>query len=251
VAFGYQVITMKQEYTGITGYKTTEEVKSMALFQKGPLAMYGVLCVRYQLDDTAIEGSRSPPFNELKDVLAAVPENGLPVIHYCTRVRDGLGDQVERLFTQSGIYDEGVARAVQLNIDWPHVSDLEQIKERFPEMAIVGQMPDLSKYRTDELFSMAQARKGLIDYALVDVSRGAGAEFGSNGMAAMQIYRDAMPDARIGIAGGLGKDNVANQIARVKEVFDEPFFIDAEGKLFDRYSLDLDECLAYWFAASR
>lgn len=227
-------------YIGITGFKIMQDIhETEKIFEKNPLltgytAMYGILCSMKRLYNAFSEGKTSPSFANIPMLLDYVPTNSLAMIHYHTKEKETLDQQIKTLFSTENIYHRHVCKAVQLNVDWPGLDKLEKIKTEFLNLQIVLQLPK----RATKDFSLKQATKlagfydDFVDYVLIDPSGEKGEEFDlDNGVRMMNALYGAMPTTRIGIAGGFSGLNVEERVSYIKDRFPEPFFIDAQGKL--------------------
>ncbi|KYK26761.1 hypothetical protein AYK26_04780 [Euryarchaeota archaeon SM23-78] len=249
-------------YVGITGYKTTQEVKDMAeMFRESGFpniryeVMFGVLSSYKRIDDVNSEGKKSPCLSKLPEILQEIPSWGLPMIHYYTPRKESLCTEILSLFTHDPLYDANLCRAVQLNVDWPPLEHLNYIIKEFPELKIVLQLPPRATegLGLEEIAKRAKEYDNLVKYALIDPSRGKGLDFEVQySVELMSALNQAMPHTRIGIAGGFDADNVKKKVPLIKEKYQEDFFIDAQGRLRteDRKALDLNKAERYIKACS-
>jgi hypothetical protein len=258
---------LEQRYLGITGFKNRSEINFAKLIcndagfqRKDSAVMFGFLCSEKRLADPASEGSRSPPLNDIPDLVKQVPFYGLPMIHYHSKSYDTLADQVSRVFETGKMYENGSCRAVQLNVVWPSIEQVNTILSRMPELKMVLQLnrPATEGLSIEEIAKRAGEYDGLVKYALIDLSGGEGREFDlARGVDMLCALYETMPRTRMGNAGGLEGRNVADMVGYVTtRVFrhmwkksrgrlgslDEEvdrryeFCVDAEGRL--RYDCD-------------
>lgn len=252
-------------YVGITGLKTVEEVDAVnVIFQKNGfdqnfshLPMYGFIVTDKRLADMTKEGTQSPKFVDLPLLASLSPSTTLPMMHYYTENKDHLADEIEQVFSYGGMYRSGDCRAVQLNIDWPHLKQIEKIKTLFDKMAIVLQLPAraMEGKTATEIAHQAKDYDGFVSYALIDPSGGLGLDFDlERSLELMNSLYHAMPNTQIGVAGGFSGENVEERIRALRGRYIEPFCIDAQGKLrddHDKGKLDFEKVQQYVQGAAR
>lgn len=252
-------------YVGITGFKTGEEVDVVnAIFEKNGfnqnfshLPMYGFIVTDKRLADVMKEGTQSPKFVNLPLLASLLPSTTLPMMHYYTDNKDNLADEIEQVFSYGAMYWSGDCRAVQLNVDWPPLKQIEKIKTMFEEMAIVLQLPAraMEGKTTAEITRQAKEYDGLVSFALIDPSGGLGLDFDlERSLELMASLYQAMPTTQIGVAGGFSGENVEERVWAIQGRYSEPFCIDAQGKLRDDHNkgkLDLEKVQLYIEKAAR
>lgn len=250
---------MKKPYVGITGYKTRQEVKEAArLFkEQGFLEktslyrpMFGIAASNKRLADRRKGGTMSPSLDDIITLLREVPDYSLPVIHYATENRDKLAEELIEVFStghkkHAGIFSTGsmymdFCNAVQINMDWPEIKQIEKTRDAMPRMAFIFQIPQkaMQAYTANNVLDIKAVaeRAGeyseFADYFLVDPSSGKGKEFDvSQCTELMMALKEKLPNARIGVAGGFSGDNVYEKMLKIHEKVKEPFSIDAQGRL--------------------
>lgn len=263
---------MEKAYVGITGYKTGGEViEAGRMFAaEGFLgrdsrlgaytAMFGIASSNKRLADRAKEGTMSPSADNLISLLKEVPDNCLPVIHYSTINRDKLADELIELFLIGNMYDN-YCSAVQINMDWPELQQIELIKKAMPEMKFIFQIPQkaMEPYTLncrrcgkhldiEAIAAKANEYSEFADYLLVDPSSGKGKEFDVEQCTELMLaLKKKLPNARIGVAGGFSGDNVYEKMRKIHEKVKEPFCIDAQGRLRteDREWLVMEKVQSY------
>ncbi|MDP3734183.1 MAG: hypothetical protein Q8R37_03055 [Nanoarchaeota archaeon] len=254
-------------YVGITGFKTVSEVKAVnAIFNKSDFnnnkfshwPMFGFIVTDKRLADFTKGGTQSPPAKELPWLLRRVPPHYLPMIHYYTENVGNLAAEIEQVFSISSMYEYGDCSAVQLNnVDWPPITEIKKIKQRFSSMDIVLQLPKqvMEGKSISEIVNRARDYDGLVRYALIDPSGGLGIDFDvEKSLELMTSLYQAMPNTQIGIAGGFSGENVEERIQVIQDYYIEPFCIDAQGKLrsdADKGRLDLEKVQRYITGAAR
>lgn len=245
---------MKQKaYVGITGFKTPDEVRQAGwLFASAGFLgadsrlgaykpMFGIAASNKRLADRAKEGTMSPSANNLISVLREVPDKCLPVMHYSTENRDRLFGELVELFSIGKMYEE-YCSAVQINMDWPDIKQVEAIKKAMPEMVMIFQIPQkaMQSYAVNSEGSLdieaiaarANEYASFADYMLIDPSGGKGKEFDVEQCTGLMLaLNEKLPNTRIGVAGGFSGDNVFEKMRKIHEKVKDPFSIDAQGRL--------------------
>lgn len=254
-------------YIGVTGASSKEEVEEVCrrfsdasyAMSGDHIPMLGFLVSREPLGGQDISNRRYPAVDTLPELLQATRSSVMTTIHYRSRERDTLADQVGKLFT--GIYEKGLCNAVQFNIIWPDVKQVKMVKDMFPEMKIVLQASDkaMADNSPREIMEKVRQYGDSLDYCLIDPSGGRGMEFDIERPFAiyLEIKRE-IPDLTIGFAGGFTGENTADRLRRIiKRISRQDFFIDAEGGLRDKVTekqgndlLNLDNVGAYLRAAA-
>ncbi len=243
-------------YVGVTGFKTREGIEKAAKsfkensFDKGShLAMFGFLVSYKGMQQPWKAGRTAPAASMVSELASHVPKWGLAMMHYHTPHYDYMHLGVKRLFKKFGdMYGQGICSAVQLNVDWPRINQLDLIKNDFPQMQIVLQFPKrATKGMTmDDILGRAKSYDEFVDYALIDPSGGKGKEFEiSEGIDFMNRLYDVMPTTVIGIAGGFFGDNVEARVRKIRADYPADFCIDAEGKLMEDRKLVAEKVEGY------
>ena len=249
-------------YVGITGPTSPDEVSDLitAFHDAGycmetpHIPMLGFLVSHKTLNESLTPNQRYPRIWLLPSLLQEAGPGVLRMIHYNSKETDTLAEQVAKLFRE--LYDPGLCRALQLNIVWPPVTQVKQIKEQFPEMEIVFQASrrTFEGQSPQEFAKRVKDYRDAINYVLLDPSGGSGQEFDlPRSVALYSELKDQMPQITLGFAGGLTGDNVAEKAARIqKQTRDHDFSIDAEGGLRDKISatygddlLNIKKCRHY------
>ncbi len=248
-------------YIGITGFKTQEEVLRLSdVFEHAGLgsgrytAMFGFGVSSKRLAKMEKCGSGTPAAEDLPGLAGSVPSWAIPMMHYFTKVPDVMNRELRDLFSLEGMYEKGICRAVQLNMSWPKVGDIERLVKDFPDMEIVLQLPEraMSRLSTEEISRKAAKYDSLVSYVLVDPSGGTGTEFDvEQGIELMNSLYEKMPQTIIGIAGGFSAENVGERVRRIKDSFPKDFCIDAQGKLAENRAIVYSKAKAYIENAAR
>ncbi len=240
-------------YVGITGVKTLQDVFAISSsyrkyeYNENVTGMYGFPSSPRKLEDYAKVGKRGPCMNDLAKIVSAVSDEAIPMIHYYTKNFNMLADEIEQVFMLNNLYD--VCKAVQLNLPWPKINEVEKIKNKFRNMEIVLQISGWATegFTLNEISEKVQEYDALVDYCLFDPSMGRGIPFDlEEGIMMMNILSEALPNALMGVAGGFDGNNVGDKLKMIKEGYDADFFIDAEGGLRDNNNeLDYEKVDAY------
>jgi len=235
-------ILKPQAYIGITGFKEQGEIEAVSkqfLEIKvneaiEHIQMFGLLSSSQKLKDVNRVGRQSPSLNELFNLASLVPICDLPMVHYHTENRNNLADEISQVFNHNNLYD--VCQAVQINMAWPDVKQIEKIKQEFENMQIVLQLPRA----TLEDINHITKYKDLVDYCLIDPSGGYGKEIEAEHLKLVKNVDRVMSQSRIGIAGGLYFGNVMSIIDDTYKIIGKKFSIDAQGRLRSNDKLELD-----------
>lgn len=241
-------------YIGVTGLKTPEEFDTLSEFVYDGFAydkanehdlMLGFTCSNKRLEDPKSEGKTSPSIQTLSDIFDSYhPQYRiLPMIHYFTDKPEQLSAEIFQLFDYIGI------RNLQLNAHWPHVNEVEAIRNECPDIKITLQIPNSALVTPINVCDKLKVYEGLVDYALVDPSGGAGLATSVDFAVPYLKEIDHIPSITPGFAGGLSAENVKSTVAAIKEglfcTFCQTnpvrqFCIDAQGRLRDKDGLNLE-----------
>ncbi|HII15124.1 MAG TPA: hypothetical protein HA362_02325 [Nanoarchaeota archaeon] len=258
---------MNKSYIGITGFKTIGEVRQAGqifacegfLGRDSRLGaykpMFGIAASNKRLADRAKGGTMSPSADNLVSLLRGVPGGCMPVMHYSTENRGKLADELAELFSIGRMYGEHCS-AVQINMDWPELRQVEAIKKAMPEMVMIFQIPQRamqaytknSGLDIESIAAKANEYAGFADYMLVDPSGGKGKEFDVGQCTGLMLaLGQKLPNTRIGVAGGFSGGNVLEKMQKLHERVSEPFCIDAQGRLRteDREWLVMEKVQSY------
>ncbi|MEA3329987.1 MAG: hypothetical protein U9Q06_04560 [Nanoarchaeota archaeon] len=231
-------------YIGITGPVNVQETKDICKefseagysMESPHIPMLGFLVSYKTLNGQTTQNRRYPPANSLPELLRATDGQVLTMVHYNSKETDTLPNQVAEIF--NGVYENGLCRAIQLNIVWPNISQVARIKEQHPEMQVVFQ----ASHKAMGGKTPNQIAKGVknygnsISYVLIDPSGGRGVPFDlESSVAIYSELREQCPDLTIGFAGGFTGENVAPRLRKIlKQIEEDKFCIDAEGGLRDK-----------------
>jgi len=237
---------MEKPYIGITGPTSIQETRDICkeFFKAGysmksqHIPMLGFLANNKTPNNQAVQNKRYPSVKSLPELLRATDSQVLTMIHYNSREIETLSNQVAQIF--DGIYENGLCRAIQLNIVWPNIGQVSKIKEQYPEMQIVFQASNkvMLEKTPNQIAKGVRSYGDSLSYVLIDPSGGRGLPFNlESSVAIYSELKEQCPDLTIGFAGGFTGENVE---PRLKELFqrtkDDNFCIDAEGGLRDKIS---------------
>lgn len=248
-------------YVGVTGFKNVNEIRELTdvfldrgflgennssydprCIESSYIPMLGFICSTKRLNEIESEGRVAPALKSLDLLTRFSPRGAMTCMHYYTTNRRNLAEEVKKLFSfdsnhefdlSNGLYANNYCRALQINMDWPDLDQIESIRTEFPEMTIILQLPkETLNQDLKGVVNRASNYKELVQYVLIDPSGGLGKEFDPSQYAGfMKELYNTMPKSTIGIAGGLDGNNVEEKFDKIAQVFKEPFCIDAEGRL--------------------
>jgi len=240
---------MAKNYVSVTGVKDFEEVKGiMQEFAKanffkeasGYFPAVGFLVSEKTLYGKRTRNLRFPEFKELPALVEVANRTTVPVIHYNSRNLDSLAKQVRDAMQE--VYARGICRHIQLNTDWPPVSEIEKIKKDFEDLTITLQVgfKAMDGLSIDEIAIKVASYREFLDYVLIDPSKGRGVDLDIDHSTLLyKEIKSLRSDYSIVFAGGLSGDNVEEVLRKVIEKIDtKDFSIDAEGKLRDKINDD-------------
>jgi hypothetical protein len=231
---------MVQNYISITAARDEKEVNAVLdAFQSAGFALgqnhtpvIGVQVSENTLNGITPKNYRFPKFNEIPSLIRLMEGKAMPVIHYNTKNVDNLFEQVEKTMSSCD------CRTVQLNTTWPDIAQVEKIKQRFDGIKIILQL-NYKGMEVGDAVDKIVSYGTLLDYILLDPSRGGGHMFDMETSAA--FYSELKSRYGIVFAGGFGPDTaepVLNEL--IDRIKTKDISICAEGRLRDKVS---DE---YW-----
>jgi hypothetical protein len=130
-------------FIAVNGATTADEVKSvisefglrLAIGTHSPVL--GFLVSFSTLNGVSrFKDSRYPKFKDLPILLEAANGKACTVISYETDFSK-FHEDIKSIFTHQEIYENGLCRAMKLNITWPLPEELRKIKEEFGELKIM------------------------------------------------------------------------------------------------------------------
>lgn len=127
--------------------------------------------------------------------------------------------------------------AIQLDLTWPSTDEIQRFKAKHPDIVIILQV---GKFAIEEVGGDPQEVVGhlreygkSVDYVLLDMSMGMGADMDASGLVSMlRTIRGELPGLGLAVAGGLGPESVGLLEPIAREFPD--ISIDAQGNLKHR-----------------
>lgn len=241
-------------YVGITGFKDPADLlKVSQAMETIPFAVFdytvmlGITCSNKRVEDPHSEGKTSPSLLKLPELIKAMPEDCLPMIHYFTDKPQNMLEELPKVF--DSIYP--ACCGLQINQTWPDPGVLLQLHQKYPQMKIVVQLSPDALLEDDKSLLLEKASAYTADYILMDPSGGQGIDF--NLKEFQDLFRglqEKLPQTRIGIAGGFSHENVLERYLQISEITDISFCVDAQGKLRTEGVLDAQKAISYLKNAS-
>ena len=230
-------------YVGITGFTQASDV--VACLERVPWDAERRFMVGVLLSSKTINGGtnkypvRYPNYKGIKNIFNNDPRC-LNMIHYVTDDKSTLRQQLLNAAEIGGVNCHGF----QLNIVWPDIEVLKEVKKELPNHKFVIQCSGsaMRKFETspaNEIPSLLRSlvysyqRNNVIDYFLIDPSGGRGKSFNAAHTIKMlePHYREGLTYG-LGVAGGLRAETTSNLVPVLAQY---PYlFWDAEGGLRDQ-----------------
>lgn len=248
---------MNKPYVGVTGAATEEQAKGcVSILTKyfspddAHMPMLGIL-VSYKTLEQGRHLSKKefPPLDMVSSLLGTAEGRLWTTIHYNTKKRHFMADEVSSVFDMDDIYESNLCRAVQLNVIWPYQEGINKIKDRYPEMKIILSLSGAATkgMTIDQIVENTASYSG-IDYVLIDPSMGFGKDFEID--CSLKLYnalKNSGVTACIGFAGGLSGENAREKVLQIrKRLNSDDFCIDAQGRLRDENDeFDLEKVRHY------
>lgn len=235
---------MGKPYVGVTGPVTVDEVRQVGQAFKevgftresAHVPMIGILASYKTLNGQPTQNKRYPQYGDVQTLLREASHFGLPMIHYNSRERDTLTDQLDKILSNC----EGLCEGVQLNIAWPDSIKLAEIRALHPNIPFVIQLSHsaMQNLTPEEIAKKIKEYGQIASYTLIDPSGGRGKEFDlNNSLAVYGAINLQAPNTIIGFAGGFRGDNLEEKVKTLRDKLKtNKFCIDAEGGLRDKLS---------------
>lgn len=237
----------QQPYIAVTGATEISDIKkvSHAINEYFPPESSHFGIMGFLVSDKSL-AKVNPIVNEkflnsanLRRTLEATEPGAVNVLHYNTHERENLSGQISAIFGDTGIYDEELSQAIQLNIFWPDVNEVKKVKDKFPEMKIILQLGRRILENEDRFEIVERLKKYAADinYVLIDPSGGKGVSLNVKDFAPLyRLIRYEFPNLGIALAGGISDKNVTEILEEItRSLATDEFSIDAENRL--RYPL--------------
>lgn len=239
-------------YIGITGVMNRAQSVAISasalnlMYNSGRQIMIGVLVSSKTLNG---EGNKYPhlypSIKILPDIFLSDPRF-LNLIHYNTDnpllLRDELF-KIIRLFRER----KNGLNGFQLNVPWPSISHLEDVKNAFPKLKIVLQIGPQAFERTnhspEKMLEMAYDYVSFVDYFLLDANAGFGKPLDAQFLLPYLHELSNYFSVGLAVAGGLSSDALHLAEPLIKEFPD--LSIDAQSGLQTNKTLDIEKCRDY------
>lgn len=232
-------------YISVNGVTNAQEAQALTTAFKGclPPGFSHQGAIGFLVNPRTLEGindhpDKFPGLSQLPLLLAQTKDAVLTAIHFNSNNRQELSGQIKKLFSVNSIYQDQLCRTVQLNIPWPDVTQVEEIKTALPDLKIILALTPqiLKRLSKEEIADRVGDYRQLVDYILVDPSGSKGISFGASWVAPyFRVLRHYHPDKQIILAGGFDEANVhlrAIQIAHALQT--REFGLDAQSGLRDK-----------------
>jgi len=228
-------------FIGITGISTGNEVESLLQIRSSGLECHshaintGILISEDTFNGVPSTINRYPEVRTSYQIIEALSSAYTPVIHYNTGNTDTISRQVENIFLKENIYKDNICRMIQLNIGNPELVQIMKIKDKFPDLIIILQVPLwIEEYRNiDKLSEFLMKYTTFINHYILDPSGGRGTGITDDNIILFKdLHSKRIMTESFIFAGGLSGKNVYLYIKQLQEIFHHSnFSIDAEGKL--------------------
>jgi hypothetical protein len=224
---------VRKPYIGITGFMSLSDalrVLGAVPANTKRLVMVGVLASLKTMRGIQNKWpNRYPAMDKIADIFPNHPLS-LNLIHYNTKEKDTLGDQLVAMTEFGGANLHGF----QLNIAWPDLATLNEYKRAYPTKQIVlqigGHAFEMVNHSPEQLATKVAEYDGIVEYVLLDPSGGYGKPFdptlARNYLLALKSQNLGMG---LGVAGGLSPTTLDLVEPLAREFPD--LNIDAEGRL--------------------
>lgn len=237
-------------YVGVTGFMSREEVQEV-LDSVSPWlrrkVMIGVLASSKTINGgTNSHHNRYPTPGQMGNIFEDT-SRALNLVHFSTKNREGLFEEMSRAFTLAGPYCHGL----QLNIPWPDPKVLGFFKTKAYPVTIVLQIGarafEMIGYSPQRLADKIEKEyKHFIDFVLLDPSGGTGKPFNPEEMRGyLQELEMKQMSIGLGVAGGLSPATFGRLVSPLVKEFPD-LSIDVETGVRNVYD-NLDPKLAISF----
>ncbi len=232
-----------EAYIGVCDVLSPEEARAMAVEVREHRAdpnrkvMIGVMAGHFTMRPDAEygEGQRAvfPTKAELANGFIDDPDV-FNTIHFADLYRP---KEVQTLFEDLELVVEAGGEhlhAIQLDVTWPEVDDIDRFKAKYPDLAIVLQLGkacfDIVDHDPQKMVDELDKYGDSIDYVLLDLSMGKGKAMEAEGLlSALRLIRQELPGLGLAVAGGLGPETV-HLLEPIAKEFPN-ISIDAQGRL--------------------
>jgi len=239
---------MIRPYIGITGFTSLNDALSVLgtiPVNVNRAVMIGVLASLKTMHGVQNKWpNRYPTMDKIAGIFPNHPL-ALNLIHYNTKDKDTLGDQLVAMTKFGGANMHGF----QLNIAWPDLAVLGEYRKAYPTKQIVLQVGEhafeIADHQPEQLATRVAEYDGVVEYVLLDPSGGYGKPFDQERARDYLLALKARNlKIGLGVAGGLSSTTLDLVRPLAKEFPD--LSIDAEGRLRTREDqLDLGVASEY------
>lgn len=239
---------MRKPYIGITGFMSLSDalqVLGVVPADTDRLVMVGVLASLKTM--RGIQNKWPNRYPTMDKIASIFPDHplALNLIHYNTKEKDTLGDQLVAMTEFGGANTHGF----QLNIAWPEIDILGEYRKKYTAKQIVlqvgGHAFDMVNNSPEQLATRVAEYDGVVEYVLLDPSGGYGKPFDPDrARDYLTALRAKNLNIGLGVAGGLSPTTL-NLVEPLMQEFPD-LSIDAEGCLrTPEDHLDLNLAWAY------
>ena len=237
---------MTKNYIGLTGVTSaSQSMIVISLFdEKGInmkseiIPMIGILISPRNLDPEWYS-NRYPNLKTIGEIIEAIKGKCFLTLHIDSKSEYSWCDDLFKLCEKIPKEFDGF----QINVKHPNVSDLQRIKEKYPNKEIIMQYSDdfITMNTYDALDSLNQYIK-YVDNILIDPSRGRGLEIKiDEAIKHYNLIHNAFHHIKIGFAGGFNPNNIETYTTKFNSnIGQKTYSTDVESGVRDQYDrLDL------------
>ncbi len=233
----------EKPYIGITGITTKHEAETVMeafnthLPQSTHQGMIGYLVSRRTLYGEEERSRKYPPVGSLPLLMSTALGNDRVVntIHYKTNDQATLAEQLKKLLLDQELYSKNLCRAVQFNLSWPDITQLDQLKTAFPDLTIILRIGFriLANETYVDIANKATSYANYLNYVLLDPSGGTAQPFDAHVLTPLyRAIRHHLPEIPIILAGGFNPHNITPRLRELETILrHRKFGIDSEGGL--------------------
>lgn len=261
---------LEKPYVGVTGVDSEQAAKGIAqIFKEAGLtkerashkAMAGYLVSLESITRGFADNTKYPPIYRLHRLMSQTAKDGiLNALHYYSADPEQISAPLTGLLKRESLISDGLVQAVQINIPWPGITQLDDLKQSFPELGVILQLgPRVIEATPHDQIPFRLNKYALLaDYVLIDSSGGKGREFTVEDILPFyEAVKASDLDITVIFAGGFSPDNVRKRIERVSQAIGtKNCGIDVEDRvrspwLGDKHGLlDLNKVAKYVYQAA-
>ncbi len=252
---------MNKNYIGITGLTNIHQVEMLVTYFKkfgfiidsDRIGMIGFLISPRNLDPDW-KSSRYPSFKKYKPMLETCKKRVFSTLHIDTKSSFDWLSSLKTLLQKIEPDSEkmmDLIDGIQINVKHPDPCDISELKILYPDLKIILQYAnDFIKLDAESVIKDLKAYENIIDYILIDPSRGRGLKIDFRD--AINHYKliDKAINVKIGFAGGLNSENIETFLNDTIQHNDGlnhiNFSLDVESGVRDEFNnLDLSKVFKY------